>query len=208
MGRALRAGPVGRSGVDQGLTRGDAGMAKVAGDFFVDVRRMKQGGGAVEERDEGKGQASVAVRGATKLRSELPFDEFEGWHVLFASEGDGPVFGDKAVIIGMGGEEIEGPTAGLRYGTRRPDGREKIETGAAAKEGEQIALVRKALVERGGSGASGAGNGAHGEGFFAAFAPDAIRGIEDATFQKSITLARHAVTLPVPVGAELYPLQR
>ena len=170
---------------------------------------MKQSGGAVEECHEGKGQASVALRGAAKLPSELPFDEFEGWHVLFASEGDGPVFGDEAVIIGMGGEEIEGPPAGLRCGTRRPDGREKIETRAAAKEGEQITLVRKAFVERGRGGASGAGDGAHSESYFAAFAPDTIRGIEDAAFEKSIRFARHAVTLPAPVGgAELYPLQR
>ena len=175
-------------------------MAEVAGDFLVDVRRMKQGGGAVEECHEGKGQASVALRGAAKLSSELSFDEFEGWHVLFASEGDGPVFGDEAVIIGMGGEEIEGPPAGFRCRTRRPDGREKIAAGAAAKEGEEIALVRKAFVERGRGGASGAGDGAHSDGFFAVFAPDTIRGIEDAAFQKSIRFARHAATLPVSVG--------
>jgi hypothetical protein len=47
-------------------------MAEVAGDFFVNVRRMQQGGGAVEECDEGKGLASVALRGAAKLRGELP----------------------------------------------------------------------------------------------------------------------------------------
>ncbi len=182
-------------------------MAEVARDFFADVRRMKQGGGAVEERDEGKGQASVALRGATKFRSELPFDEFEGWHVLFASEGDGPVFGDEAVIIGMVGEEIEGPPAGFRCRTRRPDGREKIAAGAAAKEGEEIALVRKAFVEGGRGGASGAGHGAHSEGFFAAFAPDAIRGTEDAAFQKSIRFARHAVTLPVGLNYILYSVK-
>jgi hypothetical protein len=104
---------------------------------------MKQGGGAVEERHEGKGQASVALRGAAKLPSELPFDEFEGWHVLFAGEGDGPVFRDKAVIIGMGGEEIEGPPAGFRCRTRRPDGREKIETGAAARRVSRSLLCEK-----------------------------------------------------------------
>ena len=196
----LWAGRVERSGVDQGLTRGDASMAEVAGDFLVNVRRMQQGGGAVEECDEGKGQASVVLRGAAKLRGELPLDEFKGWHVLFAREGDGPVFGDEAVIVGLGREEIERAAAGIQGRARSPDGGEKIEAGAAAKEGEEIALVRKAFVERGGGGASGAGHGAHGEGFFAAFAPDAIRGIEDATFQKSIRFARHAATLPVSVG--------
>ena len=88
-------------------------MPEVAGDFFVNVGRMQQGGGAVEERDEGKGQRSVALRAAAKLRDELPFDELEGWHVLFASEGDGPVFGDEAVIVGMGGEEIESAAASI-----------------------------------------------------------------------------------------------
>ena len=82
-------------------------MAEVAGDFLVNARRMQQGGGAVEECDEGKGQASVVLRGAAKLRGELPLDEIKGWHVLFASEGDGPVFGDEAVIVGMRREEIE-----------------------------------------------------------------------------------------------------
>jgi hypothetical protein len=71
-GRALCAGGLGRSGVDQRLASGDAGMAEVAGDFFVNVRRMQQGGGAVEECDEGKGLARVALRGAAKLRGELP----------------------------------------------------------------------------------------------------------------------------------------
>ena len=175
-------------------------MAEVAGDFFVNVRRMQQRGSAVEKCDEGKGQAGVALRGAAKLRGELPFDEFEGWHVLFAREGDGPVFGDEAVIVGLGREEIERAAAGIQGRARSPDGGEKIEAGAAAKEGEEIALVGKAFVECGGGGASGAGHGAHGEGFFAVFAPDAIRGSEDAAFQKSISFARQAATLPFPWG--------
>src|SRR6266481_3844370 len=169
-------------------------MAEVARDFFMNIRRMQQGGGAVEERDEGKGQASVALRGAAELRGELPFDEFEGWHVLFASEGDGPVFGDEAVIIGVGGEKIESAAASIQGGARSPDGGEKIEAGPATEQLEKFALMRKAFIERGGGGACRAGHGAHGEGFFAALAPDAIRGSEDAAFQKGISFARHAAT--------------
>ena len=102
----------------------------------MNVRRMQQGGGAVEECDERKGQASVVLRGPAKLRGELPLDEFKGWHVLFASEGDGPVFGDEAVIVGMGREEIERAAASIQGRARRPDGGEKIEAGAAAEQRE------------------------------------------------------------------------
>jgi hypothetical protein len=35
---------------------------------------------------------------------------------------------------------------------------------------------------------------------FAAFAPHAVCGIEDATFQTCIGLARHAATLPLIIG--------
>ena len=49
----------------------------------------------------------MTVRSAAKLPGELLLDEFERWHVLFAGEGDGPVFGDQAVIVGMDREEIE-----------------------------------------------------------------------------------------------------
>jgi hypothetical protein len=45
---------MGRSGVDQGLACGDARMAEVSGDFFVNARGMKQRGGAMEECDERK----------------------------------------------------------------------------------------------------------------------------------------------------------
>jgi hypothetical protein len=158
---------------------------------------MKQGRRAVEECDEGKRQAGMAVRGAAKLHSELPLDEFERGHVLFLSEGHGPVLRDEAVIVRMGDEEIEGAAASVQRRARGPDGGEKVEAGAAAKQGEEIPFVREAFVERRGSGASGAGDSTHRECFFAALAPDAIRGVEDAAFQKSISSTRHAATLLV-----------
>jgi len=83
---------------------------------------MKQGGRAVEECDEGKRQAGVAVRSAAKLRSKLAFDEFEGRHEFFASEGGGPVFGDKAIVVAMDNEEIESAAASFQRRARGPDG--------------------------------------------------------------------------------------
>jgi hypothetical protein len=199
-GRALWAGGTRRSGADQRLASVDAGVTKVAGDFLVNVRRMKEGGGAVEECDERERQASVLVRGAAELRSELALDEFERRHVLFAGEGHSPIFGDEAVIIGMGDEEIEGTAASLQRRGRGPDSGEKIEAGAAAKHGKEIALVGEALVERGSGGASGAGHGTHGEGLLAAFAPNAVRGIEDTAFQKSISFAGHGADLLILIA--------
>jgi hypothetical protein len=70
--------------------------------------------------------------------------------VLFASEGDGPVFGDEAVIVGMGREEIESAAASIHGRARSPDGGEKIKASAAAEQREKFALVRKAFVKRGG----------------------------------------------------------
>jgi hypothetical protein len=188
---------MGRSGADQGLACMDAGMAEVTGDFLVNARRMEEGSGAMEECNEAESQASVVVRRPSELGSKLPLDEFERRHVLLASEGDGPIFGDEAVIVGMGHEEIKGPAASLQRRTRGPDGGKKIEAGAAAKHGEEIALVREALVERGSGGASGAGHGAHGEGLLATFAPDPVCGIEDTAFQKCISFAGHTAGLSV-----------
>ena len=139
-------------------------MAEVSGDFLVNARGMKQCGGAMKECDERKTQLRVAVRRAAKLQSELRLDEFERRHMLFAGEGDGPVFGDEAVIVGMGREEIERAAASIEGRARSPNGGEKIEASAAAEQREKIALVRKAFVKRRGRGASGAGHGAHGEG--------------------------------------------
>jgi hypothetical protein len=43
---------------------------------------------------------------------------------------------------------------------------------------------------------------------FAAFAPHAVCGIENATFQTCIGLARHAATPPTHYWERLYPLHR
>jgi len=198
-GRALWAARMRRSGGDQRFASGDASVAEVARDFLVNVRGMKQGGRAVEECDEGKRQAGVAVRSAPKLRGKPAFDEFEGRHVFFTSERNSPIFRDEAVVVGMGNEEIESAAASFQRRARGPDGSEKIKARAAAKQGEEIALVGKAFVERGSGGASGAGDGAHGEGFLTAFAPDMVRRVEDVAFQKSIGFARHVATLPARV---------
>ena len=152
---------------------------------------MQQAGGTVKECDERKSERRVAIGSAAELSGEAALDKFERGHGLFAGEGDGPVIGDEPKVVGMGGEEIEGTLASVDRRARRPQGGKKIETGAAAKEGQKVALVGEALVERGSSGASGAGNGAHGEGVFAIFTPDTVGGVENAAFQTSISNTGH-----------------
>jgi len=125
------------------------------------------------------------------LSGEAALDKFERGHGLFAGEGDGPILGDEPKVVGMGSEEIECTLASVNRRAGRPQGGKKIETGAAAEQGKEIALVGEALVERGRSGASGAGNGAHGEGVFAIFTPDAVGGVENAAFQASISNTGH-----------------
>ena len=83
---------------------------------------MKQGGGAVEECDEGKRQAGVAVGSAPKLCGKPAFDEFEGRHVFFTSERNSPIFRDEAIVVGMGNEEIESAAASFQRRARGPDG--------------------------------------------------------------------------------------
>src|SRR5258706_3556125 len=90
----------------------------------------------------------VAVRRAAKLPSELRLDEFERRHMLFAGEGDGPIFGDKAVIVGMGREEIESAPASMEGRVRSPNGGEKIEAGAAAVPREKGAPGLNPFVKR------------------------------------------------------------
>ena len=68
------------------------------------------------------------------------------------------------------------------------------------EKGKKVVFVGKALVESRRCSARGAGDGAHGEGMFAALAPHAIRGIQDAAFQTNISLARHATALPLTLA--------
>src|SRR5260370_22438640 len=162
----------------------------------MNVHGMKECCCAVQEGDKRQSQACVPIRLTAKLRGQKLRQEFEGRHVFFAGEGEGPIFGDQPEVVGMGRKKVENAAAGLRGSGRRLDGGEEIQPGAAAQERDKIILVGKALIESRGSSAAGAGNGAHGEGLLAAFAPHAVCGIEDAAFQTSISLARHATALP------------
>jgi hypothetical protein len=180
--------------MDEGSTRGYAGAAEFAEDFLVSVGRVQQAGGAVEKGHERKSERGVTIGSAAKLSGEAALDEFEGGHGLFASEGDGPVFGDEAEVVGMGGEKIEGAAASFHGRARRANGGKKIAAGAAAEKSEKITLVREALVESRSGGAGGAGDGAHGEGVFAMFTPDTVGGVENAAFQTGISNTRHGAT--------------
>src|SRR5258708_36138824 len=115
------------SSKDQSLASGDAGTAEIAGDFLMDVHGMKECSRAMQEGDERQGYRSVPVRLAAKLRGQAPLQEFERRHVFFAGESDGPIFRNKAVIIGMGDKEVENAAASLRGRGRRLDGREEIQ---------------------------------------------------------------------------------
>ena len=110
----------------------------------MSVRGVEQGGRAVEKRDQGKSKGGVAVGGAAKPGSEPLFDEFERRHGFLASEGHGPVLGNEPVVMGMGGEKIEGPLANVHGRARRPDGREKFLAGAAAHQRQKVTLVGEA----------------------------------------------------------------
>jgi hypothetical protein len=181
--------------MNEGCASRDAGAAEVRGNFFLGARAMEQSGSAVEQGDERQSEGRVLA--GTKLNGEPLLDEFKGRHRFFLSEGHGPVFGNEAVVMGMSSEEIEGPFARLHGRPRGADSGEKIAASAATQQRKKITLVREALVKSGGGGARGAGDGAHGEGVFAAFAPDTMRGVEDAAFQASIRYARHEATFRV-----------
>ena len=168
----------------------------------MDVHGVKECSGAVKKCDERQSQGSVLIRLSTELSSQSPFQEFERRQVFFASEGDGPSFSDKAEVVRMVHKEVENAAASLHGSARGLDIREEIHAGAAAEERDKIILVGKALIESRGCGAASAGDGAHGEGIFAAFAPHAVCGIEDATFQTCIGLARHAATLPLNLARD------
>jgi hypothetical protein len=139
----------------------------------------------------------VAAGSAAELSGEAAFDEFERGHGLLAREGDGPVLGNEAEVVGMGGEKIERAGASFHGRTRGANGGEKIAAGAAAEEREKIALVGEAFVEGRSSGTGGAGDGAHGKGIFAAFTPQAIGGIENAAFETGVSNAGHGATFRV-----------
>ncbi len=93
---------------------------------------MEQCSRAMQKADERQGQGSVTVRLAAKLRGQTALQEFERRHVFFAREGDGPIFSDEAVVIGMGDKEVENPATSLDGRARGLDGREKIQARAAA----------------------------------------------------------------------------
>ena len=78
------------------------------------IHGMKKCSCAMQERDEGQRDGSLLIGLTTKLSSEMPFQEFKRRHVFFAGEGDGPIFGDEAEVIGMGRKEVENAAANLR----------------------------------------------------------------------------------------------
>ncbi len=135
---------------------------------------MEQCSRAMQKADERQGQGSVTVRLAAKLRGQTALQEFERRHVFFAREGDGPIFSDEAVVIGMGDKEVENPAASLDGRARGLDGREKIQTRAAAQQGKKIFFVGKTFVKRRSRGSRGASYSAHGQCMFPAPAPQAI----------------------------------
>jgi len=162
----------------------------------MNVHGMKKRRRAMKQCDERKSHVNVLIRLATNQSGQTLLQEFERRHVLLAGEGDSPISGDEAEVVGVGREEVEHAAANLRGIARGLDGRKEIEARAAAEQGEKIVLIGKAFIESWGSGARGAGDGAHREGVFAAFTPQAVGGIENAAFQTSISFARHAAALP------------
>jgi len=68
----------------------------------MDVHGKKKRSCAMQERDEGQRDGSLLIGLTTKLSGEMLFQEFKRRHVLFAGEGDGPIFGDQAEVIGDG----------------------------------------------------------------------------------------------------------
>jgi uncharacterized C2H2 Zn-finger protein len=131
---------------------------------------------------------------AAELGGDALFHEFELRHVFFPSEGDGPVFRDEAVVIGTSRKEIQSAAAHFYGSARGLDGRKKMQTSTAAKEGEKLALVGEALIESGSGGSGGACHAPHRKCALAAFAPQAVCGRKDAVFQTSVGFARHLAT--------------
>ena len=67
----------------------------------------------MEKRDECQGHWRVLVRLPAKFSGQKALQEFERGHMFFAGKGEGPVFGNKAEVVGMGGKEIENTAASL-----------------------------------------------------------------------------------------------
>src|SRR6266849_6949727 len=193
---ALRRSGFCGGGRDQGFASGNAGAAEVAGDFLMDVHGMKERCRAMQEGHERQGQGSVLIRRTTKFGGQAPLQEFERRHVFFTGEGDSPIFGDEAEVVGTRGEEVQNAAANLGGSACGIDGREKIQAGAAAEEGEKVFFAGEALIESWRSGSRSESDRAHGKSMFAMGAPDSISGVQDAAFQSSISLARHAAALP------------
>src|SRR5258708_38878670 len=99
------------------------------------VRGEKKCSCAMQERDEGQRDGSLLIELTTKLSGEMPFQEFKRRHAFFAVEGDAPIFGDEAEVIGMGRKKVENAAAHLRGPARGLDNPEDIQAGAAGGEG-------------------------------------------------------------------------
>jgi len=98
----------------------------------------------MEECDERESQVRVAVRRAAKLRASFALmNSNDGICSLRARRW--PIFGDKAVIVGMGREEIESAPASIEGRARSPNGGEKIEAAPAAEQREKVRSCAKSV---------------------------------------------------------------
>src|SRR5260370_40059930 len=102
--------------MDQGCAGGDAGAAEVAGDFLVEVHRMEERSRAMQERDEGQSDGSLLIGLTTKFSGEALFQEFKRRHELSLREVEMPIFGDEAVVVWIGAQEISRITGDLSGG--------------------------------------------------------------------------------------------
>src|SRR5258708_33776080 len=64
-------------GPDQRIASSDAGIAKIARDFLMDIHGMEKCCCAVKKGDQREGRRSVLVRLATKLLGKIPLQKFE-----------------------------------------------------------------------------------------------------------------------------------
>jgi hypothetical protein len=79
--------------------------------------------------------------------------------------------------------EGELPLDRLAEGAGAAERGEEVSSGLQAQRFQDVVAVTIAFVDCGRGGSGGFGDGAHGEGFFAAAGPQARGGVEDALFQ-------------------------
>ncbi len=112
----------------------------------MSVHGVEKRSRAMQQRHERQGQRSMLIGIATKLRGQTALQEFKRRHVLFAGEGDGPIFRDEAEIVGIGSKKVQNALADLRGSARGSDSRKEISARPAPQEGDQVALVTARMV--------------------------------------------------------------